>query len=50
MVTLAIGGPQSDRPSGQVTIYRRTEVIQSHLRIWGTYDPIESASSKMGVI
>ena len=35
-------GPQNDQPSGQMTIYRKTEVIQSYLRIWGRYDPIES--------
>ena len=29
-------------PSGQTATYRKTEVIQSYLRIWGTYDPIES--------
>ena len=29
-------------PSGQTVTYQKTEVIQSYLRIWGTYDPIES--------
>ena len=33
-------------PSGQTATCRKTEVIQSHLRIWGTYDPIESCPSK----
>ena len=32
-------------PSGQTATYRKTEVIQSYLRIWGTYDPIESGPS-----
>ena len=32
-------------PSGQTATYRKTEVIQSYLRIWGTYDPIESDPS-----
>merc|ERR1712218_530766 len=26
--------------------YRKTEVIQSYLRVWGPYDPIESGPSK----
>ena len=29
----------------QTTTYRKTEVIQSYLRIWGTYDPTESGPS-----
>ena len=32
-------------PSGQTATYRKTEVIQSYLRIWGTYDPIELGPS-----
>ena len=32
-------------PSGQTVTYQKTEVIQSYLRIWGTYDPIESDPS-----
>ena len=32
-------------PSGQTATYRKTEGIQSYLRIWGTYDPIESGPS-----
>merc|ERR1739844_677719 len=32
-------------PNGQTATYRKTEGIQSYLRIWGTYDPIESGSS-----
>merc|ERR1711860_418268 len=35
-------GPRNGPPSGQMATYRKTEVIQSYLRIWGTYDPIES--------
>ena len=38
--------PKNDPPSGQTATYRKTEVIQSCLRIWGTYDPIESGSSE----
>ena len=34
--------PKNGPPSGQTATYRKTEVIQSYLRIWGTYDPIES--------
>ena len=44
--------PKNDPPSGQTATYRKTEVIQSCLRIWGTYDPIESGPydpKKMGV-
>ena len=37
--------PKNDPPSGQTATYRKTKVIQSYLRIWGTYDPIESGSS-----
>ena len=33
-------------PSGQTVTYQKTEVIQSYLRIWGTYDPIESGPSE----
>ena len=29
-----------------MTIYRKTEVIQSYLRIWGRYTPIESGPSE----
>ena len=28
-----------------MAIYRKTKVIQSYLRMWGTYDPIESEPS-----
>merc|ERR1739846_277096 len=38
-------GPRNGPPSGQTATYRKTEGIQSYLRIWGTYDPIESGSS-----
>ena len=34
--------PKNGPPSGQTATYRKTEVIQSYLRMWGTYDPIES--------
>ena len=34
--------PQNDQTSGQMTIYRKTEVIQSYFRIWERYTPIES--------
>ena len=37
--------PKNSPQSDQRAYYRKTEVIQSHLRIWGTYDPIESDSS-----
>ena len=39
-------GPQNDQPSGQMTIYRKTEVIQSYLRIGGRYNPIGSGPSE----
>ena len=38
-------GPWNSPPSGQTARYRKTEGIQSYLRIWGTYDPIESELS-----
>ena len=38
-------GPRNDPPSGQTATYQKTEGIQSYLRIWGTYDPIESGPS-----
>ena len=38
-------GPQNGPPSGQTATYRKTKVIQSYLRMWGTYDPIESELS-----
>merc|ERR1739846_133273 len=38
-------GPRNGPPSGQTATYRKTEGIQSYLRIWGTYDPIESGPS-----
>ena len=37
--------PKNGPPSGQPATYRKTEVIQSYLRTWGTYDPIESGPS-----
>ena len=39
-------GPRNDPPSGQTATYQKTEGIQSYLRIWGTYDPIESGPSE----
>ena len=38
-------GPKNGAPSDQTATFRKTEVIQSYLRIWGTYDPIESGPS-----
>ena len=38
-------GLRNDPPSGQTATYQKTEGIQSYLRIWGTYDPIESGPS-----
>ena len=35
-------GPRNGPPGGQTATYRKTEVNQSYLRIWGTYDPIET--------
>ena len=32
---------------GQMTIYRKIEVIQSYLRIWGRYTAIESGPSEL---
>ena len=32
--------PKDGLPSSQTATYQKTEVIQSYLRIWGTYDPI----------
>ena len=37
--------PENNPPSGKTATYQKTEVIQSYLRIWGTYDPIESGPS-----
>ena len=34
-------GPYNGLPSGQTATYRKTKGIQSYLRIWGCYDPIE---------
>ena len=38
-------GNRGRKTARQTAIYRKTKVIQSYLRIWGTYDPIESGSS-----
>ena len=38
-------GPRNGPPGSQTATYRKTEGIQSYLRIWGTYDPIESGPS-----
>ena len=32
--------------SAQTATYRKTEGIQSYLRIWGTYDPNEAGQSE----
>ena len=42
MAKIRPGGRKTAR---QMATYRKTEVIQSYLRIWGTYDPIESGPS-----
>ena len=34
-------GPENDPPSGRTGTYQKTEGIQSYLRIWARYDPIE---------
>ena len=34
-------GPESGPPSGPMGTYKKTEGIQSYLRIWARYDPIE---------
>ena len=39
-------GPYNGLPSSQTAIYRKTEGIQSYLRICGCYDLIESGSSE----
>ena len=39
-------GPKNGPPSGQTTTYQKTEGIQSYLKIWGRYDPIESGPSE----
>ena len=39
-------GPRNGPPSGQTAIYRKTEGIQSYLRICGCYDLIESGLSE----
>ena len=39
-------GPRNGTPSGQTAIYRKTEVIQSYLRICGCYDLIKSGLSE----
>ena len=38
-------GPRNGQPSSQTATYQKTEGTQSYLRIWGTYDPIESGPS-----
>ena len=35
-------GPRNGPPSGQTATYQKTKGIQSYLRMWGIYDPIES--------
>ena len=39
-------GLKNGAPSGQTATYRKTEAIQSYLRIWGTYNPIELGPSE----
>ena len=39
-------GPRNGLPSGQMTTNQKTKHIQSYLRIWETYDPIESGPSE----
>ena len=39
-------GPENGPPSGQTGTYSKTEGIQSYLRTWGRYDPIESGLSE----
>ena len=39
-------GPRNGLPSGQTTTNQKTKDIQSYLRIWGTYDPIELGLSE----
>ena len=39
-------GPRNGPPGGQTATYQKTEGIQSYLRIWGTYDPIELGPSE----
>ena len=39
-------GPKSGPPSGQTATYQKTEGIQSFLKIWARYDPIELGPSE----
>ena len=39
-------GPKNGPPSSRTGTYRKTEGIQSYLRMWGRYDPIESSLSE----
>ena len=39
-------GPRNGPPGGQTATYQKTEGIQSYLRIWGSYGPIESGPSE----
>ena len=38
--------PKNGPPSGQTATHRKTKCIKSYLRIWGSYDPIESDPSE----
>ena len=38
--------PENGSPSSQMGTYRKTKGIQSYLRIWWRYDPIESGPSE----
>ena len=39
-------GPYNGLPNSRMGTYRKTKGIQSYLRIWGCYDPIESGPSE----
>ena len=38
--------PGDRKTARRTASYRKTEVIQSYLRMWGSYDPIESGPSE----
>ena len=45
--------PEKSMPSGRTGTYKETEGIQSYLRIWGRYVPIEpglSEAKKVGFV
>ena len=43
----AVFQPPGRRRKNRAATCRKTEVIQSYLRIWGTYDPIVSGPSEL---